>query len=406
MERYDLLYRLYGNFDADAVRDAQDFVDLLPPLGSSVALSHWQQVDDELAGKKDRIRRALSDGDRYAELAARATRDQAFTALDLYTKYGRAVNALVLDVDETLRSAGQTDNEIPREVLHLLTQFHERGVPIVICTGQTLENVKGFAIQGLGNELVHSGNVSIVYEAGTGVFTPGHGSDTKRLLYETLDDSVQSVFESVRGRVIRDLPDALRGGVHLQGNEFNVTLKPNFETGSDDAEEVIDGALVYLLDLLGEALTDDPAGPDWARAYFAARDPEIRDVLDARDALPESDTEIPDPVAQTLERVTVAYYHADAAELSAVDLNKAAGVRAALDVLGVDDPFVLVMGDSKSDLDVMRWAAENDCGLAAAPEHSSPGVLDHVRETDELVFPRGDAASVLRTAYALNLLVD
>jgi hydroxymethylpyrimidine pyrophosphatase-like HAD family hydrolase len=408
MERYDLLYRLYGNFDADAVRDAQDFVDLLPPLGSPVALSHWQQVDDELAGKKARIRRALSDGDRYAELAARATRDQAFTALDLYTKYGRAVNALVLDVDETLRSAGQTDNEIPREVLHLLTQFHERGVPIVICTGQTLENVKGFAIQGLGNELVHSGNVSIVYEAGTGVFTPGHGSDTKRLLYETLDDSVQSVFESVRGRVIRDLPDALRGGVHLQGNEFNVTLKPNFETGSDDAEEVIDGALVYLLDLLGEALTDDPAGSDWARAYFAARDPEIRDVLDARDALPDSDaeSEIPDPVAQTLERVTVAYYHADAAELSAVDLNKAAGVRAALDVLGVDDPFVLVMGDSKSDLDVMRWAAANDCGLAAAPEHSSPGVLDHVRETDELVFPRGDAASVLRTAYALNLLVD
>ncbi|ADE04497.1 HAD family hydrolase [Haloferax volcanii] len=408
MERYDLLYRLYGNFDADAVRDAQDFVDLLPPLGSPVALSHWQQVDDELAGKKDRIRRALSDGDRYAELAARATRDQAFTALDLYTKYGRAVNALVLDVDETLRSAGQTDNEIPREVLHLLTQFHERGVPIVICTGQTLENVKGFAIQGLGNELVHSGNVSIVYEAGTGVFTPGHGSDTKRLLYETLDDSVQSVFESVRGRVIRDLPDALRGGVHLQGNEFNVTLKPNFETGSDDAEEVIDGALVYLLDLLGEALTDDPAGSDWARAYFAARDPEIRDVLDTRDALPDSDaeSEILDPVAQTLERVTVAYYHADAAELSAVDLNKAAGVRAALDVLGVDDPFVLVMGDSKSDLDVMRWAAANDCGLAAAPEHSSPGVLDHVRETDELVFPRGDAASVLRTAYALNLLVD
>ncbi|REA04930.1 HAD family hydrolase [Haloferax sp. Atlit-6N] len=407
MERYDLLYRLYGNFDADAVRDAQDFVDLLPPLGSPVALSHWQAVDDELTAKKDRIRRALSDGDRYAELAARATRDQAFTALDLYTKYGRAVNALVLDVDETLRSAGQTDNEIPREVLHLLTQFHEEGVPIVICTGQTLENVKGFAIQGLGNELVHSGNVSIVYEAGTGVFTPGHGSDTKRLLYETLDDPVQSVFESVRGRVISDLPDALRGGVHLQGNEFNVTLKPNFETGSDDAEEVIDGALVYLLDLLGEALSDDPAGPDWARAYFAERDPEIAGVLDDRDALPASDAaEIPEDARRTLERVTVAYYHADAAELSAVDLNKAAGVRAALDVLGVDDPFVLVMGDSKSDLDVMSWAAENECGLAAAPEHSSPGVLEHVRETDELVFPRGDAASVLRTAYALNLLVD
>jgi hydroxymethylpyrimidine pyrophosphatase-like HAD family hydrolase len=406
MERYDLLYRLYGNFDADAVREAQDFVDLLPPLDSSVALSHWQEVDDDLSEQKDRIRRGFPMGDRYAELSARATRDQAFTALDLFTKYGREVNALVLDVDETLRSAGRTDNEIPREVLHLLTEFHETGVPVVICTGQTLENVKGFAIQGLGNELVHSGDVSIVYEAGTGVFTPGHGPDTKRLLYETLDDSVQSVFSSVRSRVIRDLPTELRGCVHLQGNEFNVTLKPNFETGSDDAERVIDHSLVYLLDLLGAAVTDDPDGPTWTRAYFAERDPEISEVLVARGERPSSETTIPDDVVTTLDRVTVAYYHADAAELSAVDLNKAAGVEAALDVLGVDDPFILMMGDSKSDLDVMQWAAENDAGIAAAPDHSSPGVLEHVRETDGLVFDRGDAASMLRTAYALNLLVD
>ncbi|WP_411968538.1 HAD family hydrolase [Haloferax sp. YSSS75] len=406
MERYDLLYRLYGNFDADAVRDAQDFVDLLPPLDSAVALTHWQEVNDELTERKDRIRRAFPDGDRYAELAAHATRDQAFTALDLFTKYGRSVNALVLDVDETLRSAGRTDNEIPREVLHLLTEFHETGVPIVICTGQTLENVKGFAIQGLGNELVHSGDVSIVYEAGTGVFTPGHGSDTKRLLYETLDESVQSVFESVRSRVIRDLPDGLRGCVHLQGNEFNVTLKPNFETGSDDAEAVIDDSLVYLLDLLGEAVTDDPDGPTWTRAYYADIDPEIEGVLAARGEEPDPETTVPDDVATTLDRVTIAYYHADAAELSAVDLNKAAGVEAALDVLGVDDPFVLMMGDSKSDLDVMEWAADEDSGIAAAPDHSSPGVLEHVRRTDDLVFDRGDAASVLRAVYALNLLVD
>ncbi|WP_416839685.1 HAD family hydrolase [Haloferax sp. DFSO52] len=406
MERYDLLYRLYGNFDAESIREAQEFVDLLPPLDSAVALSQWQEVNDELTDHKNRIQRGFPNGERYAELAAHATRDQAFTGLDLYTKYGRRVNALVLDVDETLRSAGRTDNEIPRDVLHLLTEFHETGVPIVICTGQTLENVKGFAIQGLGNELVHSGDVSIVYEAGTGVFTPGHGSNTKRLLYETLDDSVQSVFESVRSRVIRDLPDGLRGCVHLQGNEFNVTLKPNFETGSDDAESVIDDSLIYLLDLLGAAVTDDSDGASWTRAYYAERDPEIEAVLTQRGERPAPETTIPEDVAETLARVNVAYYHADAAELSAVDLNKAAGVEAALDVLGVIDPFILVMGDSKSDLDVMEWAAENDSGIAAAPDHSSPDVLEHVRGTDDLVFDRGDAASVLRAIYALNLLVD
>jgi hypothetical protein len=73
-------------------------------------------------------------------------------------------------------------------------------------------------------------------------------------------------------------------------------------------------------------------------------------------------------------------------------------------VLDVDDPFVLVMGDSKSDLRVMRWAAEHDAGIAAAPDHASQDVLDHVLSTDELVFDRGDAAAMLRTVYAVNLL--
>jgi hypothetical protein len=81
------------------------------------------------------------------------------------------VNVFVFDVDETLRSTGSTDNEIPRDTLDPLTKFHEGGVPIVICTGQTLESVKGFAIQGLGSEIVHSGNLSVVYATASGVFT-------------------------------------------------------------------------------------------------------------------------------------------------------------------------------------------------------------------------------------------
>jgi hypothetical protein len=62
------------------------------------------------------------------------------------------------------------------------------------------------------------------------------------------------------------------------------------------------------------------------------------------------------------------------------------------------------MGDSKSDLRVMRWAEENDSGVGAAPEHASGDVLDHVMSTSELVFDRGNAAEMLRTAYALNRL--
>ncbi|MGM0592501.1 MAG: HAD family hydrolase [Halobacteriota archaeon] len=407
MERYDQLYRLYDEFDTETLRDYQDFVDVFPPVDSRVALTHWQDASDELARRKDQIRGSFPSGGTFAEIAAHADREQAFTALDLHSKYGRAVNALVLDVDETLRSTGSTDNEIPRETLHVLTEFHERNVPIVICTGQTLENVKGFMIQGLGNELVHSGSMSIVYEAGTGVFTPGHGSRTKQLLYEELDEDVRAVFDAVRSRVLPEAPETLRRDVHLQGNEFNVTLKPNYETGSKRAAAVIDEALVYLLELLGDALTDDERGPEWARAYYADSDPEIREVLERQGGYPGVDGEdVPSDLRDRFERIDVAYYHADAAEIGSLELNKVVGVRRALDVLDVDDPFVLVMGDSKSDLRVMEWAESNGCGLAAAPEHASRDVLEHVVTTDELVFDRGKSGEMLRVVYVLNLLAQ
>ena len=413
MDRYDLLYELYDEFDTEGLRDHQRFVDVFPPVDSRVALEHYQETDTELERRKDEIREVFERGETLCEIAAHATREEAFTALDLCTKHGRGVNVLVLDVDETLRSAGGTDNEIPRETLHYLTELHEDGVSIVICTGQTLENVKGFAIQGLGSEIVHSGEVSIVYEAGTGVFTPGHGARTKHLLYERLDEEIQEVFYAVRSRVLPEAPEAVREGCHLQGNEFNVTLKPNAETGSREAVEIIDDALWYLLNLLGEVVesqvdtADDGEtdGSTWACTYYADSDPEIRGVLERQDELPDRDsTAAPEVMTGVFERIDVAYYEGDAAEVGSLELNKVAGIKAALDVLNVADPFALVMGDSKSDLRVMEWVEENDSGIAAAPEHASKAVLDHVIRTDELVFDRGAAPEILRVVYALNRL--
>jgi hydroxymethylpyrimidine pyrophosphatase-like HAD family hydrolase len=407
MERHDLLYRLYEGETAERLRQYQDFVDLFPPVDSRAALEYWDAASEELARYKRDVREGFRDGDVLAAVAARATREQAFTALDLHAKYGRAVNVLVLDVDETLRSAGSTDNEIPRETLHLLTELHEAGLPIVICTGQTLENVKGFAIQGLGSEVVHSDSFAIVYEIGSGVFAPGHGQRTKQLLYEGLDDDVRDLFETVRSRALTDAPEDVRRGCHLQGNEFNVTLKPNFDVGSDRAREIIDRALAHLLGLLGETSTDDAGGPDQVMAYYADADPEIAAALERVGRPLEADPDdLPAELRSTLARVEVGYYEADAAEITSLELNKVDGVRAAFDVLGVDDPFALVMGDSKSDLRVMEWADDNDAGIAAAPDHASRDVLEHVRGTDDLVFDAGHSDEMLRTVYALNRLAD
>ena len=411
MEIYDRLYSLYDDFDTETLRSYQEFVDLFPPIDSRIALDHWQAVNEELTDQQSEITDAFPEaGETFAAIAARATREQAFTALDLYTKYDRAVNTLVLDVDETLRSAGETDNEIPRGTLHRLSELHEMGFPIVVCTGQTLENVKGFLIQGLGSDLVHSGSLSIVYEGGTGVFTPGHGPDTKQLLYEALDEPLQAIFDRLRARVLRSAPDPIRHGCHLQGNEFNVTLKPNVETGSSRAGEIIDRALVHELEVLGEAIAsgmadDVDAVQTWVRRYFADQDGEIRQVLEQQSALPRGDDAGP-PAALTdwLDRIDVAYYQGDAVEVTSRELDKPTGVRAALDVLGVEDPFLIVLGDSKSDLRVMRWVAEAGCGLAAAPNHASAAVLDHVLSTDELTFAPGKAGDILRTVDALHRL--
>jgi hydroxymethylpyrimidine pyrophosphatase-like HAD family hydrolase len=409
MDRHDRLYRLYEEFDTGTIRARREFVDLFPPVDSRVALAYWRDASDRLERNRAEIREAFPEmGDAFATIATLANRDQAFTAVDLLGKHGRAIDVLVLDVDETLRSAGSTDNEIPRQTLHLLTEFHEAGVPIVVCTGQTLENVKGFLNQGLGNELVHSGDLSVVYEAGNGVFTPGQGAETKQLLYERLDDDVRGVFDYVRSHVLANAPEDLRHGCHLQGNEFNVTLKPNFETGGERAGEIIDEALGHQVDLLGEAVAAERSlsGPaaEWARQYYATADPEIEMVLNRLDSLPETTYDVPEAALDLFGVIDVAYYEADAAEIGSLELNKVAGVEAAFDVLGVDDPFALVMGDSKSDLRVMRWVHENDYGIAAAPEHSSPDVLDHVRGTDSLVFDPGAADDTLRMAYALNEL--
>ena len=407
MEQYDRLYRLYETVDTETVRAYQELVDLFPPLRSTVGLGQWERARDELDERKAAI--ADSFPEPYAELAAHLTREEAFTALDLYTKYDRTVNVLVLDVDETLRSAGDTDNEIPRSTLHLLTEFHERGIPIVVCTGQTLENVKGFMIQGLGNDVVASGELSVVYETGNAAFTPNHGADTKRLLYEDLEPVIVDTFEDVRGRVLSDAPDSVQRGCHLQGNEFNVTIKPNAEVGSEDAVAVIDEAVRYFCGLVGDCLAAavdaDVAAPGLlARTYFAT-DPEIARVLDDGDLAHDGDLETaPDPFVDSLQRIDVGYYEGDAVELVSLELDKPTGVRAALEVLGIDDPFALAMGDSKSDLRVMEWLAENDCGIAAAPEHASQGVLDHVTGRDELVYEAGEAGTILRVVYGMELL--
>ena len=100
MEQYDRLYRLYETVDTETLRAYQELVDLFPPLRSTVGLDQWESASEELDERKYAIADTFpADGETYAELAAHLSREEAFTALDLYRKYDRTVNVLVLDVD-------------------------------------------------------------------------------------------------------------------------------------------------------------------------------------------------------------------------------------------------------------------------------------------------------------------
>jgi hypothetical protein len=243
------------------------------------------------------------------------------------------------------------------------------------------------------------------------VFSPGHGPATKRLLYEELEPPIPAIFTAVRKRILTEAPVAIAEQMHLQGNEFNVTLKPNFDVGTGPAEEIVIDGMHHLMETVGAAIAeelDDRLETDQTvlavKRWFAERDTEIAAVLDARDAA-VPDVPIDDALEAVLKRLDIAIYPADAAELSSLDLNKAHGVQAALEILEISDPFLLVMGDSKSDLRVMEWVEAAKAGIAAAPRHASAAVLDHVYSTDALVFEPGDAASVLRTVDVLNRLI-
>ena len=93
MERYDLVYRLYDEHDTATLREYQEFVDVFPAVDSRVALEHWQEATEELEERKDEIRSAFAAGETFAEIAARATRDQAFTARPYFASRSSAVKA-------------------------------------------------------------------------------------------------------------------------------------------------------------------------------------------------------------------------------------------------------------------------------------------------------------------------
>ncbi len=315
---------------------------------------------------------------------------------------GTQAEVLVLDLDGTLRDLVRTDGRIPQATLEAICQAHHARpqLHVVVNTGQTLEHVMGLVQQVFGRRVVYSGRFAIVYEHGAGVYLPGPLGVRKIPLYALLDRRLLRVFDRVREGIFHACRTALGWGCrefHLQGNEFNVALKPNAPEGSREADRVCRAAAALLLRVLAEcaAAEDGQDAPALEAALVAEARREAK--LAFLPAPGQAALSVPDWLA-----VQFFYYPADLVGLSARQLTKVTGLEAVLHAWGLDQPRAVVLGDGEDDLEVMRAVAGWPGSLVACPEGAREAVRAYVNATQGVVYPPGRAELALQAAGVTN----
>lgn len=402
----------YDEVDAERLRLARDRALLRDAADPSSAAS---RIDDvEFQPEQD----DLGEKDAFMDILSVATREQAHRACELWDYFGRPIDTLVLDIDETLRSATHNGNRISPQACALVREFHDRGGAIVVCTGKSIGYVRGCLTQAVGQGVLTSGRFSIVYEAGAGVYTPNAGSATKQRLYDRIDDSVREVFERVKAEYLERIPDDLRDRHHFEQKEFNVTLIPNADVKSDVAIETIDQASQHLVATVATIVAARTShSPRQVIEYFALADPELASALDYENAALEGGDEANQPAGfadgadvddldldPLVRSIDIGYYRGDAVEVTSGTLGKGNGVQVATETLSLEDPFMLAMGDSKTDLEIMEAITDRNRGICAAPDHASEAVLDQCERANGLVFEQGRVEEALRIVLAYNCL--
>ncbi|MBB6647774.1 HAD hydrolase family protein [Halobellus ruber] len=400
MSLYDEVQALYSDFDVSKLKQY--------PLGQGTCNLLVDGITDQSdillreGDLADKIKSRFDCGDLFLRLGSAVEERHAIAGLELTEQYNKELTSLILDIDETLRTTVVSDNRIGQQTARILLRFWLEKVPIIISTGKGLGFVRGMMTQALGQTVTESDRFGVVYETGAGVYAPQQEGDTKQKLFTRLSNDVQDTIEAVREKVWSGMPDELQAQLYLEEKSFAVTLMSVHETHSEYAVEAIEQALIYLLRGVGRAAWNSGSWKAIA-AYYADQSSEIASALASQEVAFDADlAELPTSIRSLLHSIDVNYYPGDAVELTSNRFDKATGVQTALSTVGIEHPFSLVMGDSRTDLRVMEAVAETQAGIPAAPAHANDAVLDHVKSCDGLVFDRGEAAFALRTAYAYH----
>lgn len=371
-----------------------------------------ERLAELLTPARERLRAASADPKALPvllKLLRETSADEITRAFDWLAAWPDPCTLITFDIDGTLRAQRTSNNEIPGGTLGafklLFQDFPE--MRFIVATNYTLDDAKGFLFEGFGEERFASGRFSVVYEQGAGVFTPQLGAATKVSLVPPPTRPSRRLMDAVRIRLMESCARTLDcSKFHLQGNEFNVTVKPNFLAETPEAEAIVREAGVVLIRLLAEVIgAEYPEDPEalthYLKSFYAESNSAVGRLLPAHAKVKIAHAK---EIAELAGSLSLGYYPAEAVELTSREVTKFDGFKRAREMFQHTSTPIVALGDSPSDLPVFDYITGHRSGIVACPDAAKDLMIEYVTKHRGLIYPKGQAEDVLHSVFAFNHL--
>ena len=314
----------------------------------------------------------------------------------------------VLGLERALVDRQVTDGRMTDTLIARIRKLAEENpdAHLLFTSTRPLGEVYGTLLQALGHAFLASGKVAIAYDRGAGVFIPGPVT-RKIQRFAALDARLLAVFEEAR-RGLFECCDMELGWscltYHLAGYEFSLGVRPNAPEDTEEAREVTEKAIPFLIRLVAQSALNQLPGPNATTtpADEAAKLQRRATQELLFDGLVESLLNESPELAGVLEKPEEVYLHPP--EWLQIDLSFTPGrettLRAkqldlvgaftdACDHWGLKRPKAHVVGAARHDLALIQALQSSGEVHAACPENAEPEVRAWIETHGGTVYPRG-----------------
>jgi len=314
----------------------------------------------------------------------------------------------VLGLERALVDRQVTDGRMTDTLITRIQQLIEENpeARLLFTSARPLGEVYGTLLQALGHGFLTSGKVAIAYDRGAGVFIPGPVT-RKIQRFAALDARLLTVFEQAR-RGLFECCDMELGWscitYHLAGYEFSLGVRPNAPEHTEEARDVTEKAIPFLIRLVAQSALDQLPGPN-ATASPADEAAKLQRRATQEllfEGLVESLLRENPELAAVLEEPEEVYLHppewlqidlsftpGQETTLRAKQLDLAGAFTDACGHWGLERPRARVVGAARHDLVLIEALHASGEVHAACPENADPDLLAWVKAHGGTVYPRG-----------------